>query len=367
MRITVVTCLSILKENFWFLFFTAIFVMTAAVLGHHYNQSEIVKFSLYSQSLFKAFQYSIPIMVVVYLIYVTFIADTTTLIGKFVHDFNTHILNVRNLASILIIVLAFPYVLSSLTIMKTLLPYITNYHLDHFLMNLDKALHFGVAPWELMQPFLGYPYVTFGLNIVYNFWFFMQFFVVIWQILSLSRPRLRMQFFISYVLAWMVLGSLLAILLASAGPCYYPQITGLTDPYSPLFEYLHHVDNLLKTHDWSLWALHTQDYLWDNYVESTVALGSGISAMPSLHISVAVLLALVGWRTNRGIGIFLTAHAFLIFIGSVHLGWHYAVDGYVSVIVTLLIWRFSGYLAKNLPERRESTKTHATNTSIVLV
>lgn len=180
----------------------------------------------------------------------------------------------------------------------------------------------------------------------------MQLIIVIWQMFSLGRPKLRMQFLITYVLIWLILGSLLAILLASAGPCFYSNITHLPDPYSPLFQYLHSANELLAENGLSLWALDTQSYLWEHFVESSVGLGSGISAMPSLHVAVAFLLALVGWRVNKTLGIFLSLHAFIIVIGSVHLGWHYAIDGYVSIIGTLLIWKFSGYLVRNIPERR---------------
>jgi hypothetical protein len=29
-------------------------------------------------------------------------------------------------------------------------------------------------------------------------------------------------------------------------------------------------------------------------------------------------------------------------IGSIHLGWHYATDGLVSALVTVIVWRFTG-------------------------
>jgi uncharacterized membrane protein len=51
-----------------------------------------------------------------------------------------------------------------------------------------------------------------------------------------------------------------------------------------------------------------------------------------------VLFALVGWRTSRLLGWLFTAYACVILIGSVHLGWHYAVDGYFSIAGALLIW-----------------------------
>jgi hypothetical protein len=36
----------------------------------------------------------------------------------------------------------------------------------------------------------------------------------------------------------------------------------------------------------------------------------------------------------------------LIMIGSVHLGWHYAVDGYASVLTIPLIWKLSGMIVE---------------------
>ena len=342
----------VIRENFWFILFTSTLVFVSAFLGYLYNQPDLVRYSIYSKSFHTIGMVAILFSIAFYLIFITFFSNTKTLVSRIARDINSHILNTYNLVSVLLVVIAFPLIVSSLTILKTLLPFIVPYYLDTFFMELDKALHFDMAPWKIIQPLVGHPYVTFSINVVYNFWFFMQLFVVIWQMFSLNRPRLRMQFLISYVLVWAVLGSLLAILLASAGPCFYSSITNLPDPYIPLFQYLHSVNDLLADNELSLWALDAQSYLWKHFVESTIGLGSGISAMPSLHVSVAVLLALVGWQANRGLGIFLSLYAFMILIGSVHLGWHYAIDGYASIIGTFVIWKFSGYLVRNIPEKR---------------
>ena len=37
------------------------------------------------------------------------------------------------------------------------------------------------------------------------------------------------------------------------------------------------------------------------------------------------------------------AFAAAIFVGSVHLGWHYAIDAYVSMIAVPAIWKFAGW------------------------
>ena len=68
-------------------------------------------------------------------------------------------------------------------------------------------------------------------------------------------------------------------------------------------------------------------------------IGSGISAMPSLHVAMAYLLYLA---VSARLKLIALVYVGLIWIGSVHLGWHYAVDGLLSILVVFLIWRGAG-------------------------
>ena len=60
--------------------------------------------------------------------------------------------------------------------------------------------------------------------------------------------------------------------------------------------------------------------------------------MPSIHVSTALLFFLLWRRLSRlmgwAMGVFLVA----ILIGSVHLGYHYAIDGYVSIVLAGAAW-----------------------------
>jgi hypothetical protein len=49
-----------------------------------------------------------------------------------------------------------------------------------------------------------------------------------------------------------------------------------------------------------IFALTTQDMLWDGYIGERSPLG--ISAMLSLHNATAILMALAAWRFGRAIG-----------------------------------------------------------------
>ena len=75
-------------------------------------------------------------------------------------------------------------------------------------------------------------------------------------------------------------------------------------------------------------------------------MASGISAMPSLHVAIVTLCAISGWYVNRLVGGLMTLFAIVIFIGSIHLGWHYAVDGYASALATAAIWIAVGRLLR---------------------
>ena len=67
--------------------------------------------------------------------------------------------------------------------------------------------------------------------------------------------------------------------------------------------------------------------------------------MPSMHNATAVLFALLGWQVSRAHGIALTFFAILIFIGSIHLGWHYAIDSYAGIAIACVTWWVAGKIA----------------------
>jgi hypothetical protein len=164
----------------------------------------------------------------------------------------------------------------------------------------------------------------------------------------IERPRLRMRFFLTYALSWALLGTVGAILTASVGPCFYDDFYG-SDRFAPLMNHLAEVDRSLP-----LMTLVMQDQLLFWAQAGSNGLGRGISAMPSMHISIAFLFALVGWRVSRLWGGFATAFLILIFIGSIQTGYHYAVDAYAAVAGTLALWWVAGRVVSTLYRRRNA-------------
>jgi hypothetical protein len=244
-----------------------------------------------------------------------------------------HFLSARRILTALPVFLLFPFFGSAFAYFRILLPNIEHWHWDVQLAEIDRTLHGGMAPWEILQPLLGHPFVTAAINGVYHLWFLLMFGMFLWQSGSLSRPHTRMQFFLTFILIWAILGNFLAILLSSAGPVYYARVTGLESPFQPLMDYLHAANQVVP-----VMALDVQEQLWSSYARNGLATLGGITAMPSMHVATSLTFALVGFAHNRKLGYLLLLFTFIVQIGSVHLGWHYAIDGYVAAIGTLLIW-----------------------------
>ncbi|MBL1263669.1 phosphatase PAP2 family protein [Methylomicrobium sp. RS1] len=230
--------------------------------------------------------------------------------------------------------------LSLFTNMKGLISYYGTYSWDPIWAETDRKLHFGVDPWRLLQPLLGFPYITKAINILYNFWLPMLIFFLYWQLVSHRDPGLRMQFFFTFFIVWGVNGTLVAILFASGGPCYFEMLTG-SHYFAEQMNYLHEVNR-----QYGLWSVTTQEMLRDMYQKNKIMIGVGISAMPSMHVATAFLFYLLTARLNKKVGRVFGLYCLFILLGSVHLGWHYAVDGYVSIISTGLYWKLAGIIAK---------------------
>jgi hypothetical protein len=226
------------------------------------------------------------------------------------------------------------------TFIKKAIPSAHPFSWDPSFMQWDKALHFGTHPYEWLAPLLNVPWVTSLLNWNYNIWFFVMFILWFWQGFSSGDQKLRQHFLLGFTLTWFLGTCGLGTLFSSVGPCFYGRLLkGAADPYAPLMAWLTHVNT---TH--SVFALNVMDELWKNY-ETGKGLVNGISAMPSMHVGTSILFAILGFASgHRWLGWLLTVFASLILVGSVHLGWHYAIDGYVGAAVAFFGWWLAGRL-----------------------
>jgi hypothetical protein len=232
--------------------------------------------------------------------------------------------------------LAMPIFFSFFTSVKLSINKIIPFYADPFLANADRIV-MGNDAWLVLQPIAGLPVITFALDFIYNLWFIVMLATLFCVITSVSDFRLRSQYLVAYVLVLAILGNALAVLFSSVGPCFYEDFYGLPR-YADLIAYLHSANR-----DFPIWALDTQLYLMK--AKNGPHFGAGISAFPSIHVAVVMLNVMFCQHLQRPWRIASIVFLIFILIGSVQLGWHYAIDGYFSILAVPIIWWVAGKIS----------------------
>jgi PAP2 superfamily len=230
----------------------------------------------------------------------------------------------------LVVVMYFGGVFSS--VKNTLVVWEGGFHFDRQFADIDSFLHFGIEPWRIVTPLMGSAPAR--LFIGYNYatiWFMIAFGTVYFVAQSPKAASVRSRYLVSFMLVWVLLGNVLAGMFMSAGPAFYAQVTGDGARFAGLTAFL---DESAALGDKT--GMY-QAYLWSLRESDLAGFASGISAFPSVHVGLIVMNTLFAWDTNRKLGWVMIAYSLLIMASSVGLGWHYAVDGYASAIVVILM------------------------------
>jgi hypothetical protein len=229
--------------------------------------------------------------------------------------------------------------------LKTALPSVSPFWADLYLAPFEARL-FGEPPWELTHQLFGW--ATPAIDFVYASWLGVQI-AAFYSLLALKPSQLKTQALKSHAFAWLILGVGGAYALSSAGPIYYDRVFGGVA-----------FSGLAQTLQSAPVATRTSEMLWRAYAQHTNEIASGISAMPSMHVAMTCWLALTIRRGLRRMQWLGWTYLALIWLGSVHLGWHYVFDGAVGIVGMLAIWRLAGAVP-SFVERRAQVSIQAVN------
>lgn len=212
--------------------------------------------------------------------------------------------------------------MGALTWTKIMLPIADPFWADPLLARFGQVLFFGIQPWKIAYALFGWAAPL--IDAAYVTWVPVKF-LTLAVLLALPESPRKTRALVAYFLI-MACTAIGQYLLPSAGPIFYARL-GFGDRFAGL--------------PVEPWVKVTTSYLWDGYRRAGGEIGAGISAMPSLHVAIALWVALVMRSYTPRLAILGFVYFALILIGSVLLGWHYAADGIAAIAITLVAWRLA--------------------------
>lgn len=229
----------------------------------------------------------------------------------------------------LLILACYPAMAKSFGVLKSAIPAINAYYLDPALVDFDVWM-LGDDAWKITHALMP-PWFLLAIDRVYILWF--TYVILITGIFSFTRDTaLQIRGALTFHFSWFLLGICLATGLASVGPVFYDMTYG-GDRFGDLLSVLR------DTHEeHGLVAVRAMEFLIKN--AGTTKLGVGISAMPSMHVTMAFFgfLLAMNYPGKIWLKAFTLAFTAATLLGSVHLGWHYLSDGLVGMVLVYLIW-----------------------------
>lgn len=235
--------------------------------------------------------------------------------------------------------------------LKAAIPTINPFSWDLTFAAWDRALLAGYDAWEVTHAILPSPYAAQVIDELYMLWIYVLFAGVFVAAFAPLISRDRLAYFIATGLCWGIAGSLMAIVFSSAGPVYVERLTGDTT-FAPMLARLEAIN---ETHE--IAALITIDKLWQGYAGTEGVTRLGISAFPSMHLTMATLNTIYAFRFGRAWGWAMVIFTAAMLIGSVHLGWHYLVDGLAGIPLALVFWWVAARLARSWMTRLDRLTT----------
>lgn len=240
-------------------------------------------------------------------------------------DVAAHLLG--RLPVVLILAIALLAAFAGYTTFKFKIPDIVPFYADHWAAKADAWIHQG-DPWRFVHRV--WPQAWSNLmTVFYNYlWFFYWFGTPVFVLLWMPHETVK-RYLWSMLLTFIVVGTILATSLSSVGPIFYADVFN-DNRYAGLTARLEALDLDI--------ILNYADYLLKSYREQDAVFGTGISALPSMHVAVVTLNAWLFTSANRWAGALAWIFAAVILFGSVYTGWHYAIDGYISMMAVTCIW-----------------------------
>jgi len=227
--------------------------------------------------------------------------------------------------------------ISAFTAYKHVLDIKLSFFADGWLASIDEYLFIG-QPWYRLRAITP-RWLDWPLYSLYSQIWFIYLIGGFLVAAFVQNSKTRNVYMATLIAQAFVLDMIIRSALNSAGPVFYDRVFG-GDRFSGLIEALRNSPAGPAT-------LRIVDYLWYSYATDRTVLGTGISAMPSGHLAIVTINALLASAMSRAAGYVAWVYVAIIMYGSIYFGWHYSLDGVVSIVTVIALWRCCDRLIDN--------------------
>lgn len=194
----------------------------------------------------------------------------------------------------------------------------------------DRWLHFGISPSLFLVELFNNRILLTAVDHWYSWWLPIQLYSTGF-FLGSTDNLFRRRFAYSQLLLW-TLGLWLYVACPALGPVYVfkkewqPVLSSIPLNASTQRSLLESYSNVVRSRQTGI-------------IKAPFNPTRGIAAMPSLHVGVFWFFFLWSRKVARPLAVFYGFGTFLILVSSVVTGWHYAIDGYVGILLAYVSYR----------------------------